>query len=246
MSKDNAVIKAIVERRTVRKFSSKEIPTDLLKEVLDAANHAPSGFNLQPWHFVVVKDVNLRKLLSHVAMDQIQVAEAPVTVVLVADPFAWKTSYEKILILGEAQGAINENRKKLYRRSVNLLFQVGPFGLYGLIKKIAVAVRRFYRPTPGLPATFEQCVHYVRSQTMLAAATLMIAAKGAGLESCPMEGFDEPRLKKLLKIPRRMSIPVIISLGYPLEADNSTATVRLSLDDKCNVDLFDGEKLGKL
>jgi nitroreductase len=43
-------------RRTVREFSDREIPSAVLEECLRAAGTAPSGANLQPWHFVVITD----------------------------------------------------------------------------------------------------------------------------------------------------------------------------------------------
>lgn len=44
----------VSRRRTVREFSDRSVPRDLLRTALAAAGTAPSGANLQPWHFVVV------------------------------------------------------------------------------------------------------------------------------------------------------------------------------------------------
>jgi iodotyrosine deiodinase len=41
-------------RRTVREFSDRPVPRDIIETALQAANTAPSGANLQPWHFAVV------------------------------------------------------------------------------------------------------------------------------------------------------------------------------------------------
>jgi len=49
------VEKAIEIRKSIRKFKEKEVTDKIIKEVIDAARRAPSGHNLQPWHFVVVK-----------------------------------------------------------------------------------------------------------------------------------------------------------------------------------------------
>jgi nitroreductase len=43
-------------RRTVREFSDRAVPIDIIRTALAAAGTAPSGANLQPWHFVVVSD----------------------------------------------------------------------------------------------------------------------------------------------------------------------------------------------
>ena len=44
----------VSRRRTVREFSDRPVPRDIIETALEAANTAPSGANLQPWHFVVV------------------------------------------------------------------------------------------------------------------------------------------------------------------------------------------------
>jgi nitroreductase len=43
-------------QRAVRAWSDREVPDDLLRQVLEAAVHAPSGSNTQPWRFIVVRD----------------------------------------------------------------------------------------------------------------------------------------------------------------------------------------------
>jgi nitroreductase len=47
-------------RRTVRQFSDRPVPHEVIEECLLAAGTAPSGANLQPWHFVVVTDPQVK------------------------------------------------------------------------------------------------------------------------------------------------------------------------------------------
>jgi nitroreductase len=54
-------------RRTVREFSDREVPRDLIETALRAANTAPSGANLQPWHFVVVSGPATKKKIRAAA-----------------------------------------------------------------------------------------------------------------------------------------------------------------------------------
>jgi nitroreductase len=54
-------------RRTVRQFSDRPVPRDIIEECLRAAGTAPSGANLQPWHFVVVSDPVLRRRIREAA-----------------------------------------------------------------------------------------------------------------------------------------------------------------------------------
>ena len=47
-------------RRTVRNFSERAVPREIIEECLLAAGSAPNGANLQPWHFVVVSDPKVK------------------------------------------------------------------------------------------------------------------------------------------------------------------------------------------
>ena len=58
------VLDAIKNRRSVRKYLPKPIPEDALGRVIEAGRIAPSANNRQPWHFVIVKDHDIRKALS--------------------------------------------------------------------------------------------------------------------------------------------------------------------------------------
>jgi len=57
----------MARRRTVREFSDRPVPRDVIETALKAAGTAPSGANLQPWHFVVVGDVATRKRIREAA-----------------------------------------------------------------------------------------------------------------------------------------------------------------------------------
>lgn len=55
------------ERRTVRDFSSRPVPVEVIEQALLAAGSAPNGANLQPWHFVVVADAGLKRRIREAA-----------------------------------------------------------------------------------------------------------------------------------------------------------------------------------
>jgi len=60
--------RAVMEtRRSVREFSSEELPEGVIEECLRAAGSAPSGANLQPWSFVVVRDPSLKRRIREAA-----------------------------------------------------------------------------------------------------------------------------------------------------------------------------------
>jgi nitroreductase len=57
----------MARRRTVREFSDRPVPRDIIETALKAAGTAPSGANLQPWHFVVVSAADTKKKIREAA-----------------------------------------------------------------------------------------------------------------------------------------------------------------------------------
>jgi iodotyrosine deiodinase len=49
------------KRRTIRNFSDKKVPREIIENCVKAAGTAPSGANLQPWHFVIISDEKVKK-----------------------------------------------------------------------------------------------------------------------------------------------------------------------------------------
>jgi nitroreductase len=54
-------------RRTVRAFSERPVPREIIEHCLEAAASAPSGANMQPWHFVVVSDPAVKRRIREAA-----------------------------------------------------------------------------------------------------------------------------------------------------------------------------------
>jgi nitroreductase len=79
-------MEAITNRRSVRAYSPKPIPADLLERMKLALRYAPSACNLQPWRFILVMDPKLRKAVADAANGQTWMADAPVTIVACGFP----------------------------------------------------------------------------------------------------------------------------------------------------------------
>jgi nitroreductase len=56
-------------QRAVRAWADKHVPEELVRQVLQAAIHAPSGSNTQPWHFIIVRDQAMKDRLSAIYDD---------------------------------------------------------------------------------------------------------------------------------------------------------------------------------
>lgn len=76
------VMKAIMKRRSIRRFKKEPIPDELINKVMEAARLAPSGSNKQPWHFIIVRDAETKSKLGLHKWAE----EAPVVIVCCIDP----------------------------------------------------------------------------------------------------------------------------------------------------------------
>jgi nitroreductase len=67
LTQSQVFLQLMSRRRTVRDFSPRELPQGVLENALKAAGSAPSGANMQPWHFVVVQDSAVKKRIREAA-----------------------------------------------------------------------------------------------------------------------------------------------------------------------------------
>jgi nitroreductase len=74
-------------RRSVRAFDqARDVPPETVTKLVEAAVRAPSAGNCQPWHFCVVREQETKRALAQAALNQWFLSEAPVVVVVCADP----------------------------------------------------------------------------------------------------------------------------------------------------------------
>ena len=80
------VLDVIRARRSVRRYKQDPIPEEVFSRVMEAARLAPSGKNLQPWKFIIVKDQGLKDRLAEASRRQLFIAKAPVIIVACGYP----------------------------------------------------------------------------------------------------------------------------------------------------------------
>jgi nitroreductase len=78
-------MKAILSRRSIRRFLSRPVPEELMVELLEAAMCAPSAANEQPWQFVVIDQRRLLDEIPKFHPYAAMVAEAPVAILVCGD-----------------------------------------------------------------------------------------------------------------------------------------------------------------
>jgi len=80
------VLDVIKARRSVRVYKGDSIPEEVLARIMEAARNAPSGKNLQPWKFILVRDAEKRMQLAEASRKQCFMAEAPLIIVACGYP----------------------------------------------------------------------------------------------------------------------------------------------------------------
>ena len=78
-----ALPQVLLNRRATSHFKPDPVPEQYLEAILRLGAQAPSGYNLQPWRFIVIRDEENRKRLRKAAMDQAKVSEAPVVLIAI-------------------------------------------------------------------------------------------------------------------------------------------------------------------
>ncbi|MEJ5302830.1 MAG: nitroreductase family protein [Bacteroidales bacterium] len=75
----------IRERRSIRKFKTTDISQEDVHSILDAAMHAPSAGNQRPWHFIVFRNEETKKMLAQTGPNARFAAECPVVILVCGD-----------------------------------------------------------------------------------------------------------------------------------------------------------------
>ena len=75
------IVDNIKNRVSVRKYANKDIPDELILELIDAARHAPSAGNHQPWEFIVIKDREMKRHIVEACYGQEWMLSAPVFII---------------------------------------------------------------------------------------------------------------------------------------------------------------------
>ncbi|RMI41993.1 dehydrogenase [Actinomadura harenae] len=188
-----SVAEAIRTRRTVRHYRPDPVPADALDALLALAIEAPTSWNLQDRSVVAVTGEDGRAGLTWATGGQPQPQEAPVVLVFVAEPLAWRDDHGDVYDQALRNGAWSEEFVSAFSQDAHA-FQTG-LEERGLLREYAV------------------------KDAMIAATYVMLAATEMGLATSPMNGWDEARVKKVIGVDDRddLAIALLMSIGHPAE-----------------------------
>jgi len=176
---------ALLERRATSHFKPDPVPEEYLEAILQFAAQAPSGYNLQPWRFIVVREKVNRERLQKAAFNQLKVSEAPVVVIAFAIKDDWKNYLDDIFQEGIRRG-------------------LGQPEMLPGLKKLASDFLEHQIPAPA----------WLNRQTMIAVTTMMLVAESYGLDTAPMEGFDPHAIRREFGLPDQAEVVALLAMGY--------------------------------
>ncbi len=177
-------LELVKKRRSYWEFRPDPIPDGTIEKIVDAARYAPSGFNCQPWEFVVIKERELKKsvidLVANLAPPPGKRTKAVRPPHPAKDPMGFKTAPVFIVLLGDTR--VRNFAPPLMQKNEKRWLEV-------LTSSLAIAY---------------QYMH-------LAATSLGLATRWVSSVASP---HVEPELKKLLGIPDEFVVYDMLALGY--------------------------------
>jgi nitroreductase len=181
-----SLAQAIRDRRATPSFDGEPIPASDLRQILDAGLHAPSGYNMQPWRFIVVQHPEQKKRLRAASYNQAKVEEASAVIVACGDRDGWRKDLDEMLRLGRL-GGMPESYAAQAESSV-------PAYLSGM--------------------THEQMTGWLNKMVMLAFTSMMLMAEVMGYDTAPMEGFEQQKVCETLKLPMSYWVVALLAVGH--------------------------------
>ncbi len=182
---------AIKGRRSTPSFDGVPLPEEDLRTILEAGLRAPSGYNMQPWRFIVVQDAEHRRRLRAASYNQAKVEEASAVIVACGDADGW-------------------------RRDLDLMLQMGREG--GMPESYAAQAKH---SVPSFMTSFsiDEMKSWLNKQVMLAYTSMMWMAEAMGYDTAPMEGFEQEKVHEALKLPLSYHVVALLAVGTLKGAD---------------------------
>lgn len=209
-------------RRAVRNYApDKELDTNKVKHCIELASLAPTSSNMQLWESYHITDKELIQKMAVACLSQTAVSTANQLVVFVTRQDLHRSRAASIMSFErenirrnsptERQEKRINDRSMYYEKMIPFLY-ARCFGVLGLFRKLLTKTISFFRPMVTETSENDQRV-VVHKSCALVVQTFMIAMANEGYDTCPLEGFDGRRVKKLLGLPRGAEINMVISCG---------------------------------
>ncbi len=206
-------------RRSIRRYTPQPVPTQVIEKALDAALLAPNSSNTQTWNFFWVRSEDKKKQLIHACLNQSAARTAAELIVVTADPTLWRRSQSGLIHWVEKSNA-PQAVHSYYKKIVPYVYRWGFLNIFGIIKIIIMNMIGLFRPIIRGPFTKRDMQEVAIKSAALACQNFVLAISAQGYSSCMMEGFDEYRVSRLLKLNWNERVVMVIAVGK--ETENGT------------------------
>ena len=177
---------AIRDRRATPSFDGSPIPAEDLRQVLDAGRHAPSGYNMQPWRFIVVQTPDQKRRLRGASYNQAKVEEASVVIVACGDMDGWRKDLDKMIAMG-LEGGMPESYAAQAQSSVSNYLS---------------------------SFTLDQMKAWLNKMVSIASTHMMLTAETLGYDTAPLEGFEQEKVHEVLRLPLSYWVVSLLAIGH--------------------------------
>ncbi|MEJ6570009.1 MAG: NAD(P)H-dependent oxidoreductase [Akkermansiaceae bacterium] len=188
------LLKSLQWRYATKAFDSEQqIPESIWSSLEDSLILTPSSFGLQPWHFFVITNPEIKaELLPH-SWNQAQVTECSHFVVLAAQKNVGDVEISQLMDHTSTLRKVETATLDGYRKMMSgFMAQMNP----------------------------EELLNWAKLQTYIALGQLMTSASVLGVDACPMEGFVSAEYDRILGLEEKgLSASVACALGYRSTAD---------------------------
>ena len=215
------VEEAIHYRRSVRIYDpEKNIDTAIVKKCIQQASLAPNSSNMQLWEFYHITSKETIQKIAPLCFNQNAARTAEELVVFVTRKDLWRKRMKSNLKMIDAifppkPKSEQSSREKVSRNYYGKLIPFAYadfFGLFGFLKYLMTLVIGVFKPI--FREVRNSDMRIVAHKTCaLAAENFMLSMAAEGYDTCPMEGSDTWRVKKVLNLPRGAEINMIVSCG---------------------------------
>jgi nitroreductase len=207
----------IKNRRSVRKYTEKKVPENIINKALRDALLAPNSSNLQPWEFYWVKNPERKAKLVEACLNQLAAKTAQELIVVVSRLDTWNRNRKLIIEQLKHAGARPSNLE-YYTKIIPFIYTNDPFNILGTLRTFLSTIVGLFKPVPRVGTSRSAFLEVASKTTALACENFMLSIVNQGYACCPMEGFDSCRIKNILDLPYFNShVVMVISVGEAAE-----------------------------
>ena len=217
---ERTVSEAIEYRRSVRVFKKDPIDEQKVKECIHLSTLAATSSNMQLWEFYHIVTPNTLQQIATASFDQSAAKTAQQIVVVVVRKDLWRKRMQANIAFlksqyGNKKQAEYSKREKFalnyYQRIIPSIYS-DFLGVLGMIKFLAFQIIGLFKPIYRQARQSDMRI-VAHKSAGLAAQNFMVSMASLNYDTCPMEGFDSLRVKKIVHLPSSSEINMLIGCG---------------------------------